>query len=291
MKKLSIFISLFITALLFFGACKEVPPYIDFTPKSTDTSLTDTTYVETPVESPQQKNVLIEDFTGASCPNCPKAQRIIDTISMNHPGRIVPVSLHPTGITLTQPHPGSPYDFRTKAAADIMNFLGSPIGLPTGAINRVHFSGEKDALVSYNKYAGYANDQLAASAPVNLYIENTYVPTTRYLKIKITMKYTAATTEENFLSVELIESGMVAPQSDGQTIDTNYVNNHVLRQMVTPVFGQQLNASLVPGRVFIREYSLTLPADYNADNVDVVAFVHEKINSKQVLQVQKKAIK
>ena len=67
-----------------------------------------TSFVST---SPENKNVVLEDFTGIYCPNCPdghlKAQDIYDA----NPGDVVLINIH-TG-SYANPNSGDP-DFRTQ---------------------------------------------------------------------------------------------------------------------------------------------------------------------------------
>src|SRR5690348_14133339 len=83
-------------------SCKEVGPDINL--HGNQNALTDSTYVESPVQTPETKNVLIEEFTGVRCPNCPQGHVIIANIKAANPGRVVSVSLHPQN-SLGYPYP------------------------------------------------------------------------------------------------------------------------------------------------------------------------------------------
>ena len=52
---------------------------------------------------PQNKNVIIEEFTGRSCPNCPDGHRIANAIMEAYPGRVWAINLHSGG--------NSPYSY------------------------------------------------------------------------------------------------------------------------------------------------------------------------------------
>src|ERR1043165_4143799 len=81
------FVAFAILATGFFSCCQEVGPYINLSGNHGSDTLG---YVD----SSQQKNVLIENFTGASCPNCPQGREIIDALLTDNPGRIVVVEVH-----------------------------------------------------------------------------------------------------------------------------------------------------------------------------------------------------
>ena len=55
-------------------SCKEVLPV------RVVTASVDSTFVTTNIPSPQSKVVLFEEYTGASCPNCPDGHKIVKEI-------------------------------------------------------------------------------------------------------------------------------------------------------------------------------------------------------------------
>ena len=72
----------------------------------------------------------------------------------------------------------------------------------------------------------------------------------------------------------LVENGVVSPQKVvgtlgyGTTTDNKYVHNHVLRAYVTSPKGDRMD--IADGKYSAR-YTYTLPAAWNADNMQVVA--------------------
>ena len=93
-------------AYCFFHSCKEVGPDINL--HGNQNAILDTTYIESPVATAEVKNVVIEEFTGVRCPNCPQGHVIIANIKAANPNRIVAVSLHPVNSL------GHPYSFSTQ---------------------------------------------------------------------------------------------------------------------------------------------------------------------------------
>jgi hypothetical protein len=47
------------------------------------------------VQAPEAKHVVIEEFTGVRCPNCPQGHQIISAIKAANPEKVVAVSFHP----------------------------------------------------------------------------------------------------------------------------------------------------------------------------------------------------
>jgi len=95
--KFAFFIPL--SVIVLFSACtKEIGPAIDFS----KVQAKDTFYMA-PVENAQLKNVLIEEFTGVKCPNCPDGHNIVATIQNANPSRVIAIGYYPFGQAQTEP--------------------------------------------------------------------------------------------------------------------------------------------------------------------------------------------
>ncbi len=285
--------SLFILGVLFaINACKEEPPYINFSPENT---IGDTSYIISPVPSAELKSVLIEEFSGVKCANCPSAQVSAKAISTANPGRVNVVTVHPLNKlnALTRPFDKaggdeftSKYDFRTEAGALIFEMVGLTSGIPTGNVNRKLFSGEILPNIDYPKWSAYVNQELNSPTPVNINVNAKNIGDS--IEVELTLTYTQAQTDSQYVTISILESEMEDIQeskdSTGATIFVeNYIHRHVLRGIITSYFGDYLNASYVPGRVFYKKYRIKRDPKWNAANLDVVAFVHLNTTKKNVL--------
>jgi hypothetical protein len=232
---------------------EEAPPGLNFAPER---SVFDTTYITNSIPAAQATNVLIEDFTGVKCPNCPRAQGVAKKLMSDYPGRVFVMAMHPgKGLlaTLTSPFktPGddhdSKYDFRTEEAADLLTMLGGTSQLPIGSINRTLFSSENAILI---------ND--------------------------------TASSDSQFVSIAIIEDDLIDFQEDGTMVKEDYEHNHVLRRMITPTTGSQLKASIVSGRVFAKTYDYQFAPNetWNRKNLKLVVFVHNGTNGSNKFVVQ-----
>ena len=278
--------------LLFLVSCEEIPPYVAFTPEAT---FSDTTYIDSNIEEPEAKHVIIEEFSGVRCANCPAAQQVAKTIAEASSGRVHIVTAHPLGKfnQLTTPFSAdkgdkhtSKFDFRTMAAAQLLELLGLPQGLPSGNINRRLFSGESARNIEYQKWAAYVAEELGNTTPVNIQVEAKNVGDS--IEIELVLKYTRSTNDSNYISLMLLESEIIDVQegrdNNGNSIYIEeYTHKHVLRNMATSYYGDLLNASLVPGRVFIKKYKVKRHPDWNINQLSVLASVHLNTIKKDVL--------
>lgn len=284
--------------ILVLASCsEEAPPGLNFAPER---SVFDTTYITNTFPAAQATNVLIEDFTGVKCPNCPRAQNVAKKLMSENPKRVFVIAMHPgKGLlsTLTSPFktPGndhdSKYDFRTEEAADILTFLGGTSQLPIGAINRTLFNGEPSILIIDPKWSGKSLEKLNTTSIVNIDTFGTkgvYYVNANTIRINVKLAYTSATSDSQYVSIAIIEDGLIDYQENGTVVEENYEHNHILRRMITPITGSQLKASLVPGRVFetTYDYELTPTETWNRKNLKLVVFVHNGTNGVNKFVVQ-----
>lgn len=286
MKNLSIVFSSFLMMILLLS-CEEEPPFIDLKPIETDTSLTDTSFIDAdPSFQPQIKNLLIEDFTGVRCTNCPTAQKIISDYAKDFPGRINIVAFHVTNNFAT-PYSNSKYDFRHEDAERIYDMLGRALGLPAINFDRLHFSAENQiniTLQSQGAWSGYRDQRLIKSTPVNILLENDFDETENTIFLKVTLQYTEEVNVNNYLSILIAENDLVDLQDSPSGMIEDYQHNHVFRQMITSHRGTALNESLLKGRVFIKEYRFELAEGVIPENAEILVFVHERDDKYDVLQ-------
>lgn len=268
---------------VFFSACEEVGPNIDFT--IPDASLLDTTYVESTVEEPQQKVVFFEDFTGVQCVNCPTAHNKTEELLDLYPNQLTVVAMHNY---FAGAYSDSNEDYTIPEANEINDYIGPAPAWPAGFIDRKDFGSGNLYTLLVSNYQVFVEEQLPLVPPCNIYVSSSYDAAERRALIKVTVKYTEATTLENHLSVMLLESGILDLQLTLSGIDEVYVHNHVLRDMLTPATGVNLVGDKEPGRVFEKEFAITLPANWQAEEMEVIAFVHNfDPENKEVLQSAK----
>jgi hypothetical protein len=295
MKKI---ILLFTISLFIFTSCEEeVPPGLNLTPER---SVFDTTYITNTIPVAQTTNVLIEDFTGVKCPNCPRAQTVAKNLMIANPNRVYVMAIHPgKGLlsTLTSPFktPGddhdSKYDFRTAEGADLLTLLGGTSQLPIGSINRAIFSGETSILINDPKWTSKTNEKLISSSIVNIDTfsnKGVYFADANKIRVNVKITYTTNATDSQFVSIAIIEDKLIDYQESGSVVLDNYEHNHVFRKMITPTTGSQLKATIVAGRVFetTYEYELTPTETWNKKNLKVVVFVHNGTNGANKFVVQ-----
>lgn len=279
MKKVFWILTLLSTTLAY-TSCKEVAPAIDYSIPNTE--LVDTTYINTTLPTAPEKMILLEEFTGLMCVNCPAGHTVASDLALVHPGKIVNVAIH----SYFQDPPASWENFEIPEGLDIDNYLGPVVGWPAAAINRKVFSGKiiQEGTAGWNSAV---TSELGNTASVSLDIVNTFDTESRTLKTKITTHLLSDLSSKTLdLSVMLNENDIINFQKTPTGTDSFYVHEHVLRDMFTAFNGWTLSASNTTGRVYEKEFEMVLPQGWDASKCEVVAIVHENSASKEVLQAK-----
>lgn len=290
---------IFVASLFLLSACKEeIPTGLNLTPER---SVFDTTYITNIIPAPQPANVLIEDFTGVKCANCPRAQLAAKNILIANPKRVFVMGIHPGKGLLNffvSPFktPGddynSKYDFRTPEGADLLTFLGGASQLPIGAINRTKFPTEANILIDDPKWSNYTSTLLNNNAIVNIetFGANGVSIIDSTIRVNVKLTYTKASSDSQHVSIAIIENGLIDYQKSGGITEKDYEHEHVLRRMITPALGSALKGSIIPGRVFEKTYDYKINSEtdisWNLKNLKVIVFVHNGTigNNKLVIQ-------
>lgn len=276
--------------VMLLASCTEKPPVINFG----GGTAVDTTYVLDPADIPvaQPHNVLMEEYTGASCTNCPAAHKVLEQIEKDHPGRINLLGLYITGPLQTKPPHHAKFDFRDKDATLISTEIYGGVNiLPSGGIDRVPVNGS--IRIEKGLWVSNIESQLNVNEPVNIELASSYDSASGMATVIVTLTYTGEVDYAHNLSIAVAESGIIDvqeyPANDPEHpgADEEYEFNNVFRGMVTPApFGDQILPAMPvkeAGRVVIRKYTFDLASlvdegdevtVINPDNCKVVAFVN-----------------
>lgn len=267
------------------ASCKEKGPIIDFGGEK----IVDTTYIQTAVEGKMPKKVMVEEFTGVSCPPCPNAQRKLHELAQNHPNRIVVAAYHIFNFPQAFPIEGkSKYDFRTEDATQVgVTIFGGVGQLPNAGIDRTITSGKK--LYDAGSWSGTIENRLTGSTPVNIHLVNTYDNATREAVIKVQVVYTESVTTRQVMTLAIVENEVEDAQKDGLNEKEDYIHEHILRDIITPINGTAfLNGVDKPaGRVYERTFRYTVSDKWKAEHCNIIAFVsNDDGDNKEVLQAE-----
>lgn len=301
----SLVIILLLTLFIGITSCEEIPPLIDFSePEPIDLTCADkflldgsefsrsnTDFVSSEMPEAQCKMVLIEEFSGVRCINCPAGHEITEELLEGHPDQVAALTIH-AGF-LSAPYNESKENYVIAEGSFLYDFL-QVIAVPAASIDRVQYDGEDFiSLTNRNVWTGKVNERLNMSPPMNIYTDYAYDATSHTLEVFVRVHYLEAfdASVVHQLSVSLSESHIIdyqlKPVEGGSIEQPDYEHNHVLRAMMTPSTGAILDVDKVAGTVVERVFEITLGDNWVAGNMEFIAFVHDS-ETNQILQVAKK---
>ncbi len=266
--------------LLAFG-CQEIAPVLN---PSNGGNPTGSGNVED-----QERQVLIEEFTGVRCVNCPAGSEAIEALLSIHGEKLVAVSIH-AGFFST-PYPESQQNLATPEGNAILNLLGQPIGYPTAVVNRTQFDGEESFQVGQSTWPGYVAQELATPPTVKIDLQTQFSDSDRLLKVNSFLYVQELIDDPDVrLTLYLIENGIEDKQLTPSGPQDDYIHKHVFREAITATDGELINESMTAGVVIERNHSFTVPVEWNINNCHVVGFVHLGGGSKDVLQAHEVSV-
>lgn len=229
------------------------------------------------------KHVLLEDYTGVRCVNCPAAGQVALDIQAQNDHKVIVLSVH-AGDLATYP----PFNLKTTegdAWWSFFNFQQNPVG----TVNRKIING------------GYAYDSptwsdavaeaLREEAKLEMSSTVNYNQESRDLSVEIKSKFLAEMPDTYSLTVCIMEDSVVGMQQTQQGSIPDYVHRHVFRKTMNGAWGEDINTTAIaPADEIVKTYTMKLDEAYNADQCYVISYVSNSA-TKEVLQVIEKKIK
>lgn len=220
-----------------------------------------------------QRAVLIEDFTGQRCINCPNAAAKIEQLKEEYGAdKIIAVGIHSGPLAVFSR--GKILGLRTQEGDEYYE-RWSIQEEPTGYINR---SGDISTIDKWDKLV---REAVQKSTPVTIDAVAVMDTETRAMQLQIKASSNLAMNAK--LQLWITESDIVAQQMmpDGSQ-NPNYVHNHVFRASVNGTWGTDIN--MPEGDLIVKEFDYQVPEEWNADNLNLVAFIYDNSGVLQVCE-------
>ncbi len=231
--------------------------------------------------TPENKKVVLEEFTGINCVFCPDGHAIAQGIQDSNPGNVFLINVHTGGFAT--PGAGQP-DFRTPFGPAIANQSGL-VGYPAGTVNRAVFAGQSqsgnpnDTAMSRGQWGSASNTILDEASYLNMGVEATLDVSTGDLVVHVEAYYTADSPEAtNKLNVALLQNNTLGPQTGGNQ-GNNYVHQHRLVHLITGQWGEDVSPTTATSLID-ETYNYSVPANYNGipvvmEDLELVVFMTE----------------
>lgn len=213
------------------------------------------------------KSVLLFEFTGHRCPNCPEAAIRIHELEMSYGSQIIAVAVHAGYFSIQV---GTTYsaNYQTEFG-NALNELVKPSGYPKGVMGTLEGSKQ----ISYGNFETALLDNLAIKTAISIKIDNELNNNT--LTTKVTLENVNGEEEliSNLAVVSvLVENGIVSPQLNGNEIIEDYEHNHVLRGgLSATIYGDEITFDT--NNTFVKNYAKELNETWVKNNMQVVSYV------------------
>jgi thiol-disulfide isomerase/thioredoxin len=246
------------------------------------------------------RKVLVEDYTGHKCGNCPSAADTLKYLENKYDGQVVPLAIHAgffANINGTYPT-----DLRNATGNAYDTQFGiSAAGNPNGLINRGGY-GTGGFIKAYSSWEGELAQMLSQSAKFEIKIKNTFTAANSNLNTSITLKSLTNNSGQYKLVVLLSEDSIIAEQLDyrlpsGSQLITNYEFKHVLRDAVNSAWGDAVFTSgAIANDSITKAYSnYKISPNYRPSKCHIIAYVYDADPASatyyEVLQVEEAHVK
>lgn len=243
-----------------------------------------------PPEVPQRK-VLLEDYTGHTCGNCPSAAEVAANLEKKYGSELVVVAVHAGYFSKTSSSYPNSY---TTTAGNAWNdhYLGISASYPIGILNRKNYGDGITAAPS--KWASVAELGFKDDFVMDLDILPQYNSSARSLNVDVKAKFHKSYNSDVMVSVLLLEDSIIGPQTDyrfSPSKISDYVFMHMLRTTLNGTWGTELKAAPASAQdsTVVSFNNFAVDTAYNAKNLSIVAFTFDK-NTREVLEVEKAKI-
>ena len=245
-------------AALAMTACNE----IDLDDRLIDTELKDL-----------QQTVLMEEFTGQNCPNCPAGAQTAHSLQELFGRKVVVMGIHAGGFAA-----GS--EFQTEAGTAYWNHFyadGDGIGYPAAMFNR----GGKVSTGYQSEWRSLVIEGGLVAPTHSLTLQAQYDPLTREVRAEATVgKRSEADGTPTKLLFMLTESKIVNYQINGSKFEPEYEHNHVLRGAIgdrdaNPNFWGDDVALTAGEDVAVQSAAYRLDDAWKAENMQVVGVLYD----------------
>lgn len=248
------------------------------------------------------RKVLLEDFTGHTCVNCPSAHKVAADLQQIYKNQLVVVAIHASYYANPKPAPYD-YDFRTAEGTFLLSYFGL-LSVPAGLVNRIKQNSGSYILDK----GGFASaiskqiDSLSENPDAYIYLKPTFNATDSTLSVETETTFLTNLPSGKYnLTVLVTESHIVKPQKNndasvGLTPDIfDYEHMHALRGMLTTALGDEIldGTPVLNQPILVNFTQFKFGSDWVPENCHVVAFITyaDGPNINQIIQAQEVEVK
>lgn len=254
-------------------------------------------------KTPENRTVLIEEFTGTNCGYCPDGHRIADSLVAVYPGIIYSVNVHAGNFAAY---------YKTNVGTLLNNYFYVS-GYPSGIVSRevVNVGGTYKYPISRGAWGDVAGQIFKRPSYVNIAAKTAIDTVTRKLTCNVQAYFTNKSTAangKNYIHIAILQDNIWGPQSNGKKYYpekwddslNQYQHNHMLRELILGVDGENMGG-ISQGTTYQKTFTYNIPLKISNENMVledlyVLVFITEgepsnvdeyKYNNERVVYVTK----
>ena len=242
------------------------------------------------------KGILLEDYTGHKCTNCPVAAQIAKNLEDDSSKNVIVATIHSSLDGFFQSTSNIfTSNYETEAGNEYVRGSEMPgfLGNPMGTVNRI--SGGLSNTVWYlsSEWENAVINEMNNSLKINLQLKYYHFQETNGLFIHTQTSLLSDLFGKYHLIIYLVRNNIFSPQKFSLGIvDTNYNHHNILSNNINGTWGTSLiDGVALKDSLIYNTFSFKLPSPENdstfkLDNLSLISYVINRENMK-VLQVIK----
>lgn len=241
------------------------------------------------------RKVLLEDFTGHRCNNCPAATEVAETLHDLYEDQLIIAGVHaPDGFFVNAANPpNSDGSYSTYFGTEAGNTYAQNFGvtsLPKGMVSRREFNGS--VTMSEGSWGSAIAEIINQEAILKISFNNvSYDQGNNSISVEIEVEAREDLDDDYRCIVFLLEDGIIDWQVNSQASPPDvpdYEHNHVLRDVLGGTWGSNVFTGQVSAGTTqtISFNNFSVDPDWVMANSTLVAFVYD-VTTEEVWQAEK----
>lgn len=215
-----------------------------------------------------KRNVLLEEFTGQNCPNCPDGHAVIESLEEQYGDQLIVVSIHAGHFGIP-----APYGLMEPEGNDYANYWNVQ-AYPAAVVDRLM------GPMGMADWSGAVRTEMGKETTLELSLSAQLSSDGSNIEVFTTL--VNPTDMTGSLQLWVVENDIVAIQDYMGSYIPNYVHNNVFRACVNGVWGEEIG--LTANEVKYVSNTVAIDSDWVIENVRIVGFYY---NSGGVIQVER----
>jgi thiol-disulfide isomerase/thioredoxin len=273
--------SIVLAISLFLFGCNKIDQPYNFVPEKCDV------LENSVVENNAKQNILLEDFTGHTCGNCPGAAIIAENIKKNYGKQIIIVGVHAGFFAKTKTGTSFNTDFTTEASEVYNSTFGNDIaGNPNGFVNRSRVV-NNNLIITPNNWETAVQQFINKQPTIAMGVKAIYKEDKNEVCVNVHSQFLQNFNEKLNLVIYFVEDSIVDWQKDysKQPNDMpDYLHNHVLRDNINGTWGESIESKeTTVDNLYKIAYVYQPKEEWKIQHCSIIAYIYN-VDTYEIIQ-------